>query len=79
MEYRELLKGPDRILWYNGGSKEFARLLNGRKKDNMKGTNSMHFIKLSDLPPGKIPTYLRVCDNYRPKRRPLSPPFYNWW
>ena len=68
MEYRELLKGPDRDLWYNGGSKEFARLLNGRKKDNMKGTNSMHFIRLSELPPGKIPTYLRVCANYRPQK-----------
>ena len=67
MEYKELLKGPDRLYWSNGGSKEFARLLNGRKKDNMKGTNSMRFIPLSHLPPNKVPTYLRICANYRPQ------------
>ena len=68
MEYKELLKGPDRLYWSNGGSKEFARLLNGRKKDNMKGTNSMRFIPLSHLPPNKVPTYLRICANYRPQK-----------
>ena len=68
LEYRDLLKGPDKELWYNGCSKEFARLCNGRLKDNTKGTNTLFFIKPQDLPPGKKPTYLRICANYRPQK-----------
>ena len=68
LEYRDLLKGPDRDKWYNGCSKEFARLCNGREADDTKGTNTIFFIKPGDLPEGKKPTYLRICANYRPQK-----------
>ena len=69
LEYRDLLKNPKVCnVWYDACSKEFARLCNGRKKDNTKGTNSIRFKKPSQLPPGKKATYLRICANYRPQK-----------
>ena len=69
LEYRDLLKGPDADLWYDGCSKEFARLCNGRKKDDTVGTNTIVFIRPEQLPKGKKPTYLRICANYRPQKK----------
>ena len=69
LEYRDLLKNPKTCnVWYDACSKEFARLCNGRQKDNTKGTNSIRFKKPSQLPPGKKATYLRICANYRPQK-----------
>ena len=68
LEYRDLLNTPDRQAWYDGCSKEFARLCNGRSKDSTKGTNSIRFTRPSALPPGKKATYLRICTNYRPQK-----------
>jgi len=59
LEYRDLLKNPEvRNVWYDACSKEFAfaRLCNGRSKDNTKGTNSIRFKKPSQLLPGKNAT-----------------------
>jgi len=54
LEYRDLLKNPEvGKIWYDACSKEFARLCNGRSKDNTKGTNSIRFKKPSQLSPGK--------------------------
>ncbi len=68
LEYRDLLKTAERDKWYDGCSKEFARLCNGRKKDNTKATNSIRFKRPSELPKGKKATYLRICANYRPQK-----------
>jgi hypothetical protein len=67
-EYRQLLKGKDKLLWEQGCSKEIARLAQGRKSNGNKGTNTLHFIHPHQLPPGKKPTYLRICANYRPQK-----------
>jgi hypothetical protein len=67
-EYRDLIKGPDHIRWKDACSKEFARLLDGRKKDSTAGRNAMFFIPHNKLPSSKRPTYLRVCANYRPQK-----------
>jgi hypothetical protein len=68
LEYRDLLKTTDRDRWYDGCSKEFARLAQGRSKDDTKPTNTIFFIHPKDLPPNKRPTYLRICANYRPQK-----------
>ena len=67
-EYRTLLKGVDKILWENACSKEVARLAQGRKDGSVKGTETLHFINADQLPPGKTPTYLRICANHRPQK-----------
>jgi hypothetical protein len=67
-EYRQLLKGKDKLLWERGCSKEIARLAQGRKNSNDNGTNTLHFIHPHQLPKGKTPTYLRICANHRPQK-----------
>jgi hypothetical protein len=67
-EYRHLLKGPDKLKWEAGCSKEIARLAQGRNDGSVKGTETIHFIQPHQLPKGKKPTYLRICANYRPQK-----------
>jgi len=67
-EYRQLLKGIDKLLWEKGGSKEIARLAQGRKDGSVKGTKTLHFVPHNMLPKGKKPTYLRICANHRPQK-----------
>ena len=68
LEYRDLIKGPDKEKWYNACAKEFGRILNGRKSDNSKGTNTLFFKHPQELPKGCKATYLRVVANIRPQK-----------
>ena len=68
LEYHDLLKTDSKDKWYDGCSKEFARLCQGRKKDNTTSTNTIFFKHPGELPPGKKATYLRICSNYHPKK-----------
>lgn len=68
LEYRDLIKGPDKEKWYNACAKEFGRILNGRKSDNSKGTNTLFFKHSQELPKGCKATYLRVVANIRPQK-----------
>ena len=68
LEYRDLLKTDSKERWYDGCSKEFARLCQGRKKDDTTSTNTIFFKHPDELPPGKKATYLRICSNYRPQK-----------
>ena len=47
---------------------EVARLCNGRLADSIKGTNTMHFIDASSLPPGQKATYLRIVAAFRAQK-----------
>ena len=67
-EYKELLTGEDAARWLDGCSKEVARLCNGRLADNTKGTNTMHFIDLRQLPKNRRATYLRIVAAYRAQK-----------
>jgi hypothetical protein len=75
-EYRHLLKGPDKLKWEAGCSKEIARLAQRRKDASIKGTELIHFINIRQLPKGKKPTYLRICANYRPQN--YDPHHIHW-
>ena len=68
LEYRDLIKTDNKENWLNGGSKEFARLAQGRSKDDTKSTNTIFFMHPDELPKGKKATYLRICANYRPQK-----------
>ena len=68
LEYRDLLKTESKDKWYDGCSKEFARLCQGRKKDNTTSTNTIFFKHPDELPPSKKATYLRICSNYRSQK-----------
>ena len=67
-ECRTLLKGVDKILWKRGCSKKVASFAQGRKDRSVKGSVTLHFISMEQLPKGKIPTYLRICANHRAQK-----------
>ena len=69
LEYRHLLKSKHKEIWSNECSKEFARLCQGQAQDDTPFTNTIFFISPHDLPPGKKPTYLRICADYRPQKK----------
>jgi hypothetical protein len=66
--YRKLLQGKDKAIWENGGANEFGRLAQGRDGTNIKGTNTIHFIKHNAMPKGRKATYVRVVVNIRPQK-----------
>jgi hypothetical protein len=66
MEYRDLLKDPKhRETWSRAAANEFGRLFNcvGKNADGtqrVKGTNTCHWIRKSQVPKGKRVTYART-------------------
>jgi hypothetical protein len=66
MEYRDLLKdSKHRETWSRAAANEFGRLFNGVGKNAdgtqiVKGTNTCHWIKKSQVPNGKRVTYART-------------------
>ena len=64
IEYKNLIKGADNKKWINVFSKYYARIAQGRKKDDTKGTNTLFFIHPKQLPKKNKPNYLRICANF---------------
>ena len=65
LEYCHLLKTKHKEIWSSACSKEFAQLCQGRAQDDTPFTNTIFFIAPHELPPGKRPTYLRICADFR--------------
>jgi hypothetical protein len=63
MEYRELITNPKtKAIWTKSAANEFGRLAQG-VGGRISGTNTIQFIKHTDVPKDKVPTYARfVCD-----------------
>ena len=66
--YRQLLEGPNAAKWYEGCVKEMGRLCQGSDPKTDSGTNTMFFIKHTDVPADKTPTYLRITVEYRSEK-----------
>ena len=69
LEYNALRLGPDSQLWIQGASNEMGRLAQGLASTALAGTNTIHFIKHTDLPTGRKATYLRVVATYKPTKK----------
>ena len=65
-EYRELSKCSEGPLWQLSNADEIGRLAQGH--GDQKGTNTMFFINVSDIPKGRKATYLRVVAALRPEK-----------
>jgi hypothetical protein len=65
-EYAELSKCSQGDLWRNSNAEEIGRLAQGYK--DIKGTNTMFFIRPNQIPKDRKPTYLRVVCAYRPEK-----------
>ena len=68
LEWKHVIKGPNAAQWRQGNLNEIGRLTDGRIGKNIVATNTIRFIKLSALPAGRQPTYLRVVVSYRPQK-----------
>jgi hypothetical protein len=54
--------------WLQGCANEIGHLAQGLQGTNIKGTDTIHFIKWTDLPPGRMATYLRIVVDIRPQK-----------
>ena len=68
LEYRDLIKGKDKIVWERGMSNEMGRLAQGVGTRMPHGTDTIKFIKYSDMPTNKKPTYARIVSELRPHK-----------
>ena len=68
LEYAQLKLGTDSALWLQAAENEIGRLAQGFPPRIPVGTNTMHFIPNSALPPNRHPTYLRIVADYRPHK-----------
>jgi hypothetical protein len=78
MEYRDLLKDPKhRETWFRAAANGFGRLFNGVGNNadgtqRVKGTNTCHWIKKSQVPKGKRVTYARTVVAVRPEKEEIN-------
>eukprot|EP00957_Ditylum_brightwellii_P121042 9232192-Ditylum_brightwellii.AAC.1 len=67
-EYKHLIKGKDKSIWYTSCSNGFSRLTQGVGNCIKKGTNTVLFIHKKDMPHDKRPTYARFVVDIRPQK-----------
>jgi hypothetical protein len=65
-EYRELSQSSEGPLWQSSNADEIGRLAQGFGA--VKGTNTIFFINVKDIPKGRKATYLRVVAALRPEK-----------
>ena len=65
-EYRELSECSEGHIWQGSNAEEIGRLAQGYGA--IKGTNTIYFINVKDIPRGRTATYLRVVSAMRPEK-----------
>jgi len=68
LEYRHLIKDTNlRDVWINSFANELGRLVQGRKRTNLEGTNTIFFIPYDLIPKNRRNniTYGRIVVNFR--------------
>jgi hypothetical protein len=68
LEYRHLRTGPDAPDWIQAAANEIGRLTNGNPPHSTHGSQTMHFIAHTAIPPGRRATYLRIVASIRPQK-----------
>ena len=68
LEYRHLRCGPDKEQWIKAAADEIGRLAQGVQPHMQTGTDTMHFIPHTDLPPGRVATYPRIVAAEKPHK-----------
>ena len=66
VEYKQLIKSSEGYLWEECCAEEIGRLAQGYKC--VAGTDTIHFIKVQDIPSGRKPTYLRLVVADKPNK-----------
>jgi hypothetical protein len=66
LSYRQLREGPDGADWLQSAANEIGRLAQGNLPHMPTGTDTMHFIRHTDMPADRKATYLRIVAELRP-------------
>ena len=66
VEYKDLLTSSDGLLWEECCADEIGRLAQGYK--TILGTDTIHFIRITDMPADRRATYLRLVVADRPTK-----------
>jgi hypothetical protein len=66
VEYKDLVKSTEGQLWTECCAEEIGRLAQGYKCT--QGTDTIHFIKVTDIPTNRKATYLRLVVADRPNK-----------
>ncbi len=74
IEYAKLSKSSDGPLWQLANATEIHHLAQGTP--TIPSTNTMFFIPVTNLPPGKCATYLHIACTHCPKK--LVPYHIRW-
>ena len=70
LEYEDLLKNPStRSIWETSAANEFGRLAKGVGTRMPSGTNTIRFIRRSDVPKDRKPTYAKFVCTIRPQKK----------
>jgi hypothetical protein len=68
LEYRHLVKGPDKDIWVRAFANDLGMLAQGVGQRQPTGTNTIFFIPAHQVPAGRQVTYGRICANIRPHK-----------
>jgi hypothetical protein len=68
LSYCQILNGPNAKTWINGCTNEIGWLAQARANTPITGTNTIHFRKHSNFPPGRKATYVRIVVNICPQK-----------
>jgi hypothetical protein len=68
LELRDLLNGLDKHEWTHSNANEIGRLAQGVLPHMKSGSDTMFFIKHTDVPKGRKVTYLRTVAELRPQK-----------
>jgi hypothetical protein len=68
-EYKHLSQGPDKTLWTTSFANELGRLAQGVGTRMPSGTETVFFIKKSQVPVGRKVTYGRIVVGIRPEKK----------
>jgi len=68
VEYSQLRTSSEGDKWIAATADEIGRLAQGNLPDMPHGTDTIHFIKVSDIPAGQKATYLKIVAADKPNK-----------
>jgi hypothetical protein len=66
LEYRHLIKGPNKAVWIRAFANDLGMLAQGVGSRHPTGTNTIFFIPPTKIPVGRKVTYGRLCADIHP-------------
>ena len=72
LEYRHLIKGPDRKIWKTSCANDFGRLAQGIGTQMPQGANTIFFIPRHQVPKGRNVSYVKPVATIQPNKAEVN-------